>query len=209
MTIRSRLYKNQPFTYPAQPLLPFCDEGWNSTESVFEATIRRVKPTVILEVGSWYGASAIHMARLALNQRGLTDPPVELIAIDTFLGSTYMWQLAEYDKHRVFGRVDVYPQFLSNVIHCGLTNTITPLPIDSINAAYLLADCGIKADLIYIDGGHDYPQVVQDLRCYKTLLRPGGAMLGDDIGLAGVWNAATEVLGEFATHDRKFVWTAP
>jgi SAM-dependent methyltransferase len=209
MTIRGKLYPHRPFAYPEQPLLPFDGSGWNCTEPVFADVIRKLKPTVILEVGTWYGASAIHMARLALNQRGPLDQPVELIAIDTFLGSVYMWQRAEYDKHRVFGRLDVYPQFLSNVIWTGLTNTITPLALDSVNAAYLLGQAGIKADLIYVDGGHEYEHVIQDIACYKDLLRPGGVMLGDDVNFPDVHRAAVELLPGFTIQDKKFIWTAP
>jgi|HubBroStandDraft_4_1064222.scaffolds.fasta_scaffold00046_69 SAM-dependent methyltransferase len=207
MNVRGKIYRHQPFEYPAQPPLPFDGFGWNSTERIFETLIRRLKPSVILEVGSWYGASAIHMARLALNQRGPLDPPVEVIAIDTFLGSVYMWQNAEFDKHRVNGRIDVYPQFLSNVIWTGLTNTITPLPLDSVNAAYLLGQAGVVADLIYIDGGHEYEHVMQDIACYKDLLRPGGVLLGDDANFPDVHRAAVDSIPGFEIHDRKFVWT--
>ena len=55
-------------------------DGWNSYAPIFATLIKRVKPRVIIEVGSWVGASAIHMAKLA-------GPECIMWCVDTFEGS--------------------------------------------------------------------------------------------------------------------------
>ena len=44
-------------------------QGWNSIHPLFEDLLRQVKPTVLVEVGSWKGASVIHMAKTALDNQ--------------------------------------------------------------------------------------------------------------------------------------------
>lgn len=39
-------------------------QGWSSTDPVFEEIIQQLKPRKIVEVGTWKGGSAIHMAEL-------------------------------------------------------------------------------------------------------------------------------------------------
>ena len=39
-------------------------QGWGSTHPYFQKYIELLKPTLIVEVGTWLGGSAIHMGRL-------------------------------------------------------------------------------------------------------------------------------------------------
>jgi hypothetical protein len=39
-------------------------QGWASTHPIFEKTIETLRPELIVEVGTWKGASAVHMAKL-------------------------------------------------------------------------------------------------------------------------------------------------
>ena len=193
--IRERLYP-RGFSYPAVAPLPFDGFGWRSDAQVFADVIRETQPTLILEVGTWLGASARHMARLA--------PQAHIVAIDTFLGSEWHWLRPEY----VDMRETVYPQFISNVIHEKLTTQITPLPLDSVNAYHVLRHLGAVADLIYIDGGHTFESVSMDIECYRRLLRPGGIMLLDDAQIDSVRRAAEARLGRCETQNEKLIWSA-
>jgi len=47
-------------------------------------------------------------------------------------------------------------------------------------ASHLLLQLGVRADLVYLDAGHQEAEVFLDLCYYFNLLRPGGALLGDD-----------------------------
>jgi hypothetical protein len=151
---------------------------------VFRQMIEELRPQIILEVGTWKGVSAIHMASL------LKEMEIDgaVICIDTWLGglehlfnpSHPVWGIGQFYKH---GYPTLYYQFLANVMHRGMEDTIVPLPNTSGIAARWLLHHHIQAGLIYIDGSHDEDDVYQDLVNYWKLLKKGGVMFGDDWNL--------------------------
>jgi hypothetical protein len=152
--------------------------GWGHDSPVFERLIAEVRPTVIVEVGTWLGASAIRMADL-LEQGGVD---AAIVCVDTWLGSPIHWQ--EDDYRRTLDLVHGYPRlyyaFLANVIASGHSDTIVPLPQTSENAARMLARLNLQPQLVYIDGDHEATAVFADLTNYWPLVAPGGVMFGDD-----------------------------
>lgn len=155
--------------------------GWNSRAPVFERVIAETRPALIVEVGTWKGASAIHMAQVA-RRLGIAT---QILCIDTWLGAREMWD-NRADKKR-FGSLRLkhgYPRlyytFLANVVRHGLQGVITPFPQTSLIAARWLAARRIQADLIYVDGSHDEWDVAADLMSFWPMLRAGGVMFGDD-----------------------------
>lgn len=165
--------------------------GWNSDSPVFDDLIFRQKPKLIIEVGTWLGMSALNMAHI-LKRFGHRDTLI--LCVDTWLGSVEHWENPEF-----FGQLKLkngypafYYEFLSNVVKYGFEETILPLPMTSTIAAKFLKSKGIQADLIYIDGSHDFEDVALDLAHYWRLLRPGGVLFGDDFGMPGVEKAVLD-----------------
>src|ERR1700722_1988275 len=119
--------------------LPFLLEqdlqGWNSYHPCFARLIEQDRPNVVIDVGVWKGASTIHMATLL---KGAEIPGV-VIGVDTFLGSVE--HILNSDHHKLLrrrhGMPQLYWQFLSNVVHSGMTQRIVPLPQTSEGAAIL------------------------------------------------------------------------
>src|SRR5262249_11372505 len=151
------------------------------------------------EVGSWKGASAVHMADL-LARNGLVG---EILCVDTWSGGPEVWLHQDDPKLKVpfkFGRPDIYSQFIANVIHCQHTDSIIPLPTDSISAAKICAAKGILADAIYIDAGHEYEHVAADLAAWWPILRGGGILFGDDYHL--LWIGVVRAVHDFADKHR-------
>jgi hypothetical protein len=150
--------------------------GWQSDSPIFDRLVSEVKPTEVIEVGSWKGASAIHMAK-ACRALGLKTA---IHCVDTWLGAVEFRTMGggERDLMERFGYPQVYYQFLSNVVNEGVADMIDPLPVTSLDGAKLLG----KADLIYIDASHDLKSVTEDIEAYMPLLRDGGVMFGDDYG---------------------------
>lgn len=63
-------------------------------------------------------------------------------------------------------------------------------------ASHLFAkDCG-EYDFIYIDGGHDYKSVAQDIDLYRRKIADGGHMAGHDY-LADQWPDVVRAVDEF------------
>lgn len=164
--------------------------GWNSHHPIFAELIRERLPSTIIEVGTWKGASAIHMAELtrALGTR--------IFCVDTWIGGDgHIFrdigeaQPVQRDRH---GWPGIYYQFLHNVKASGFTDRIVPVPFMSLHASWLLEAHAIQADLIYIDGGHHYLDVLVDLNAWSKRLAPGGIIFGDDFQQGGVGRAVEQ-----------------
>jgi glycosyltransferase involved in cell wall biosynthesis len=162
----------------------YCDypldlQGWGSHDPLFEQLIDQIKPKTIIEVGTWKGGSAVHMASL-LQEKHIDST---IICIDTWLGGT---EQLSGELGISFPRNNGYPtlyyQFLANVIYKNLHDSIVPLPVPSNIAARWLQRKDFKADLIYIDASHEVDDVYNDIAQYWELLKPNGVMLGDDYG---------------------------
>ena len=205
-TVRKQIYKDYD-PYAGLDVLPLDAQGWASTSPVFEEIIKEISPRLIVEVGTWKGGSAIHMAKTCLKYYD----DFEIVCIDTFLGSVEHWvdQQDLLFKNIKNGRPNIYEQFLSNVVHNGYQDYITPLPVDSVNGHEILGKLNVQADLIYIDAGHDYVSVRLDLAHYSDHLRPGGYMLGDDWFHVPIKRAAWDTFGEDMVIEKardKFLW---
>lgn len=131
-----------------------------------------LKPQRVLEVGSWMGASARYFA--------LHSGAAEVICVD------------HWDRNKVENWVPgthpedwmdfMFEHFLANCVHSGTAEKIKPFRSESLLAALSFHEAGDKFDLIYLDAAHKTEAVYADLRAYRTLLRPGGILCGDDYG---------------------------
>lgn len=160
--------------------------------------VKTLYPKLILEVGSWKGASAIHMAD-QLRDHAI---PGHVVCIDTWLGAEEMWTKPMRDEagrypalKLVNGYPSFYYDFLKNVVHAGHQHRITPFPTTSVIGARVLAKLGVKADFIYIDGSHTYDDVMADLRGCWPLIGEGGVLAGDDFV---PWWDVQKAVGDFS-----------
>jgi methyltransferase family protein len=170
-----------PFAGFDASVYPLDLQGWGSNDPNFADVIAEIRPSFIIEMGSWKGGSAIHMAGLCARLRLNTV----ILCVDTWLGATEHWYNKENPDffkslNLKNGYPQIYYQFLANVVHSKLEDRILPLPMPSVCAARLLRMKGIQADLVYVDASHDELDVTIDLvNCYP-LVRPGGILFGDD-----------------------------
>src|SRR5262245_29559854 len=105
-------------------------QGWVVDPAVFDRIVAEVRPQLVLEVGTWKGASAVLLAD-ALKRHRIDG---RIICVDTWLGAVEFWtnQYPDMDRFAAlnvqFGYPRVYDQFLANVILSGHQDTIIPLP---------------------------------------------------------------------------------
>jgi hypothetical protein len=153
--------------------------GWASDHPIFEKVLSQLKPRRVIEVGSWLGGSAIHMAGLA---KSIGIPDFELLCVDTWLGADEHWLNPEWFATLAVknGYPTLYYQFLANVIHKGHQDVICPFPASAESAFHVLRAKGLEADAAYIDAGHRYNDAKSDITNYWKLIRKGGVMFGDD-----------------------------
>ena len=106
----------------------------------------------IVEIGSWKGRST---HALCSGCRG------KVWAVDHFKGS-----VGEEEEHAEARDVDIYQEFIKNVGHF---ENLSPLKMSSLEAAGQFADKSV--DMVFIDGGHTYDEVVADLTAWLPKCR--------------------------------------
>lgn len=181
--------------------LPLDLRGWHSDHPTFKRVIDEIKPSIICEVGSWKGASAIHMASVS---------SAHVYCVDTWLGGIdHLMSPAELDhipkKH---GYPQMYFQFLTNVKLSGFQNRIIPIPNTSTNGMKYLAKNNITPQLMYIDASHEAEDVAQDIRTARRLF-PKCALLGDDWMWKSVKEGVYSVLAPTKIIDGIFWYFKP
>lgn len=147
-------------------------------------------PGRLLEIGCWLGRSTYALALSG-----------EVDVVDTFCGS---YEITPADR-------------VENQLLTFATN-MTNLGVGSRVHAYQ----GMSADwlerlpgpyrLIFIDGGHDYPTVHNDLQQSLRLLSPGGTLVLDDVisEFPGVQRAVRDILDNQIEEVGKMgVWRCP
>lgn len=195
--ILRKLHRQSPYADFPRENYPEDVQGWHSQHPLFAHLIRDIRPGLVIEVGTWKGGSAIHMADL-LRQSSVAG---KIVCVDTWLGALEFW-LSQDDPIRYkalrhqFGYPTVYHQFLANVLHRQHQDVITPFPQTSQIAARWFAHHQVQADMIYLDGSHDEPDVAADLSAYWPLVRAGGALFGDDY--TRFWPGVVKAVTDFA-----------
>jgi len=181
--------------------------GWNSHSDIFSKLVEEKRPSVIIEVGTWLGASAIHMAKVSKE----LSLGTKIYCVDTWLGAQEFWTWGSGTQERNLKLRNGYPQvyfdFLSNVVEHGVQDIIIPVPNTSYIGSLILGSMGVKADLIYVDASHEYMDVKNDIFSYLNLLNVGGIMFGDDMNdhWPGVKKAVQESFGkDFQVYQNNF-----
>ena len=177
--LRAKLWGGRnPFADVPKP--PTVDrQGWGSSEHPCMAdAIVQSRPRIIVEIGVWKGASALHMAEKLRELQW----DAAVIAVDTWLGNWVHWAAPKWfgELELKSGYPSLYHKFAGNVVACGLEDYIVPLPLDSTNASELVRQRDIAIDMLHLDAGHTYEAVTTDLVRWWPSLRRGGLFIGDD-----------------------------
>jgi hypothetical protein len=143
---------------------------------IFGQCIGRLSPSIIIEVGSFVGESAIHMAKLIKAQKR----DCAILCVDTWCFGFDHFLGAREKIRPHFGRPDLYYKFVANVIANGCQDVIVPFAIDSINGARIIRWLGLVPSLVYCDASHEEGDVLRDMNAYWDLLPSGGGLLCDD-----------------------------
>jgi predicted O-methyltransferase YrrM len=163
------------FKTPRMFYVPLSDN--NSVEGLYEMVKEIVKPDfVIVEVGSFSGVSADLFARYCKM----------LYCVDVWaMDPTYQ----EIDPAALRKAEGLFDEVWTS------HENIEPIQAFSLDA---VDDFQYgELDMVYIDGRHDYPSVIADLKAWLPKIKPGGWMTGHDIDLDGdrVLKAVIEMFG--------------
>jgi len=146
----------------------------------------------IVEVGSFVGQAACAIAGSAI--------PCRVICVDA-------WQPNRTDcdtiSLRVSGATNFYYEgFLRNTLPFP---NIRNIKMQSVDAAKLFADGSL--DMVFIDAGHEYEEVVSDISAWLPKVRSGGILCGHDFNqFAGVRLAVEELVPDYRRGGPEIWW---
>ena len=165
----------------------------------------------IIELGTWMGLSANMMAKAVKARTNRHDNSV-IITVDTWLGSAEHFTTIPQEAN-ILGRDNGYPRlyrsFLQYTKNMSNHDIISPLPLPTQQAIFVLEHQGVVADVVYVDAAHDEEAAYADIRAYWRILRPGtGWMIGDDWAWDGVRRAVERFAAEheLTIHSDRGVW---
>jgi predicted O-methyltransferase YrrM len=138
-------------------------------------------PLRVVEIGSFEGRSTLWFL-----DRLLRHASSRITCIDTFEGG------AEHVDAQTRG---LHERFMSNIAESGHSAKAEVLRMPSFDALVRLLARGDRADLVYVDGSHEAPDVLADLVLAFRLLSGGGVMLCDDYLWSREETARADVLG--------------
>lgn len=192
-------FEGFPPEHVAERLRRFRVKGWGSKGAVFENLIRRVRPRTVIEVGTFLGASALHMAELT-RKLGLQT---QILCIDDFRGWAGFRDRFK-DIKMINGDVLLYYQFLQNVVIMNRTESVVPVPFSSGSALMKMCEWGVYGDLVEIDAGHDFYSAWADINRGYHILGPGGVLFGHDYFTAADNRGVKRAVDLFAAvHGKK------
>lgn len=158
--------------------------------SIFKDVASAFNPRIVIEIGSWEGASTLSWAEYA----------EKVICIDTWLGSVEHYENSmmfddgqevfrvelsgtEWSRDRLMqedGYPSIFKTFADNIRRNSYQDRVVPITIDCNQGYIIIAKSGIKADVVYIDAAHDYDAVINDLVKSYHILNEDGHLCGDD-----------------------------
>ncbi len=163
--------------------------GWSRDILPFYAEMARTLPhgARFVEVGVFLGRSFAHLAS--------SRPDIDAWAVDPWLDDAsdgYMGA-GEYTQ-LVAGRGGLFASFLS-LMRENCPEVLTHAHI--IRAKSTQVRLRELADLVFIDGAHDYLSVREDIEHWLPVVKPGGIIAGHDYvkDYPGVIQAVDEAFG--------------
>jgi beta-1,4-mannosyl-glycoprotein beta-1,4-N-acetylglucosaminyltransferase len=165
-----------------------CD-GYMSDEELLWLAKQATSSNIVIEVGSWHGRSSRALAD------NLQDGG-KLYCVDTWKGS-----IVEQDTNHASAKLNegdhAFMEFCDNLADHIAAGRVVPIRMSSKNAATWFKKQGIKAKLIFIDAGHTYVEVKEDIELWWDKTEEGGILSGHDYNYTdGMWAGVTKAVDD-------------
>jgi predicted O-methyltransferase YrrM len=155
----------------------FTAPWFNAVRPKWDQLIPHVKPSRILEIGSYEGASACYLIETLATERAL-----EIHCVDSWAGGVEHASNGQFEADMAAVEARFHRNTRLAIAKAGhaVSLTVHKEPSD-IALARLLAE-GRRGhfDFVYVDGSHEAPDVLGDAVLGFKLLRVGGVMAFDD-----------------------------
>ena len=167
-------------------------QNWFTFPDIYRYMVRTYPDgSHFVEVGAWLGCSATFMAVEIIN----SGKNIKFDAVDTWEGNIEHKDLEVVKEHKLFD------EFLKNIEP--VKDVINPIRMESTKAATLYEDNSL--DFVFIDGSHEYEDVLADLQAWFPKIKKGGHIAGHDFPWKNVKRAVEEFFsdkGWFYGHDQ-------
>lgn len=145
-------------------------QGWCHHGELILALLEQHRPRVVVELGSWRGASAIAMARVVRQWGGTVT------CVDTWTGDAFQGGAGYLDQTPRTEPVMV-GECAGNLVAAGVSASVRLIVAPTVEAAATWTE---PIDFLYIDADHEFAAVLADLQAWVPHVAPGGMMAGDD-----------------------------
>lgn len=156
-------------------------DGWFDFMDFYKLIVNLIDEGEIVEVGSWLGKSSSFMAVEIANSK----KNIKFNCVDTWQGSE------EHSSHELIVKDLLYKKFLENINP--VKDFINPIRKTSLEASKDFKDKSL--DFIFIDAGHSYEDVRDDIAAWYPKLKDGGYIAGHDYSQA--WPGVEKAVKEF------------
>lgn len=160
--------------------------GWMTPKELEWLALKAQERRNIVEVGCYLGRST----------RALADnTPGRVVAIDDWFGPR---------DYELDNRESIYEAFLANMN--GLIESAKVIALRQDHAKEPPKRLIEFADMVFIDGSHEYEHVARDIAMWKEKVPSGGLICGHDFHLPGVQKAVMELLPSFSIAPETSIW---
>jgi predicted O-methyltransferase YrrM len=161
-----------------RPELSGLPQGWfHHGEKILDLVVAH-QPRVVVELGTWRGASAIALARVMRPWGGV------VYCVDTFTGGVNGGRTAAPPK--------MLAETAGNFIRAGVAPFTRLIVTTTVAAA---SGWTLPVDFLYVDADHTQENCASDLSAWWPHVRVGGLVAGDDYdnpiypGVRAAWDA--------------------
>jgi predicted O-methyltransferase YrrM len=163
------------------PELQDLPHGWFNQGPLVLALLEQHRPQVVVELGTWLGASAIAMARSVRRWGGTVT------CVDTWAGDL------NEDGGSPAGKSPLMLVSCARaMVETGVSANVRLIPALTRQAAWAWSQ---PIDFLYVDADHSHDGVTADLEAWVPFVTSGGLIAGDDYehprypGVKTAWDA--------------------
>lgn len=194
------------FQRKTQITLPEDVPGFCSFASFYKKIVDDAKDgDNFLEIGSFLGRSTVIMAKY-IKESGKN---IRFWSVDPWITDFYdnITVKKTINKFLPFNRTDYMGIVMKAVVDLELQDYVKLIQATS-NQALEGPLKDIKFDFIFIDGSHQYQDVLNDIQLSLPFLNEGGIMAGDDFKHGDVQKAVEEIFGNNYSLSDGYYWSS-
>ena len=144
-------------------------DGWFAREQqlLYKNQVKQANDGYhFVEIGSWKGRSSSYMGVEIIN----SGKKIKFDTVDHWLGSS------EHQNDLSVKNNTLYDEYLLNIK--SVNRVVNPIRMKSVDASKLYKDNSL--DFVFIDAGHEYEFVKEDIESWLPKVRDYGILAGDD-----------------------------